>query len=180
MSYFLSFVVQKLHREGDNIIYDREMFAENPLRLSTPASTAMIQAFLNEFEKVGVVVSKPKELAVVHTQTKTHNGSSKLSVQLDHPESESSVASLQPVESSAFILRKKEISKLDLQKLCLSLVDSLKSATAKLSEENILTQETSILTEEMQELLELRNYLCRFVMNSKEVYKNGYLYITEQ
>lgn len=54
MSYTLNFS-RKLKKDGDEIIYDPEVFDEQPIRISVPDVVEIFEEFLKTFEKAGLV-----------------------------------------------------------------------------------------------------------------------------
>lgn len=172
MTYLLNFA-PKLSRESTEesslVIYDPQSFADQPIPITTNVGNDIIQKLIINFEKVGITDRKENLSQVASKDAKESTKDS--STYQDF-------ANLKPVQGKAYICQVKELKKEVLNQICDQIIASFKEKLENLSSENLLDPQNYDFSA-MQELIELRNYLIRYVKSNKKIYLDGYIYIFE-
>lgn len=174
MIYSLRFA-HTLRKEGSTIVEDPDVFIVGPVRISMPEVAAMVQRFIGDFEPMGIVESGNivnNDAKPVEEVFSNINGSSAKDF------AKNKTTSLKSLQGKAFVRQKEKIDPATLKTLRAELVEYLARSTSDLSENNLLSEDTDLLTSGIREALELRNYLRSWVGNQKKIYKEGYVYVT--
>ena len=172
MTYRLNFAL-KLSRETQKdssvVIYDPKSFDEKPIPITTNTVSSIIKKIIINCEEVGLT-DKKDNLNKVEPKG-TENSTKDNSVFQNH-------TNLQLLEGKAYICEVKKLKKEVLNQICDQIVESFKEKLENLSSENLLDPQNYDFSA-MQELIELRNYLIRYVKSNKPMYLDGYIYIFE-
>jgi hypothetical protein len=177
MEYYLYFALN-LRREDNNVVYDKEAFADEPIRLSNPEINNMIACFIKNFDQVAIVEDKTTD-----TTKKVGLEKEEQLNQPDHDDNQSKVLItnfLKPVSGEAFICSKENIDQDYLNELYQSIKKYMERAISQISKENdFLSLNLNPIFSSLKEIVDLRNYLQRFVISDNKIYRKGFLYITK-
>jgi hypothetical protein len=172
MRYYLRFALDIQRHSETNIVYTPESFVEEPVPLSVPAISEMITRFISSFEKVAVV--KPRVEFIKHEMvagTVSEHGSATATIQKP-------VETISSVEATVFIRQQQSLDADSFNALLSDLCNYIHETSRLITPETILSDTCSINFSGLREAIEIRNYLSRFAISSKKIYRSGYLYIT--
>lgn len=171
MKYTLNFLL-KLERDDSFIVYEQESFAESPIMISVPSVVKILEHFMEKFETVGIVDK---------SKIKVESNSKDISANNEQNTSTLGVAiqphSLVGLSGEAYICESKKIDKDILSQFCNELTKYLHECCSHISTESFLSTEVSLDISGLREILEVRNYLAKYVNSNKKSYQNGYIYI---
>lgn len=173
MTYRLNFALNlsiESHKDSSVVIYDPQAFADNPIPITTNTVSSIIKKIIINFEEVGITDRKDhlKKVEPKGTENSTQNNS----VSQNN-------TNLQLLQGKAYICKVKKFKENEtaLNQICQEIVKSFKEKVENLSSENLLDQKYDF--SDMRELIELRNYLIRYVKSDKKMHLDGYIYIFE-
>lgn len=175
MTYRLNFALNlsKSQKDSSVVIYDPQSFADNPIPITTDTVSSIIKKIIInfEFKKVGLT-NRKDNLNKVETKG-TENSTPDNSVSQNN-------TNLQLLEGKAYICKFKNFKKNEkaLNEICQEIVKSFEEKVEKLSSKNLLDRENYNFSD-MQELIELRNYLMLYVKRNQPMYLDGYICILE-
>lgn len=152
MKYTLNFSL-RVDRNGSSVIYDSEAFAEKPIMISLPETIKIIECFIENFEKLGIIENPDK----VDTTEKPN--------------------SLRGLSGTAYICKSKELGKDILDNFCVQLTEYLQKCCSNISMNSLLSDKISLDIAGLVEVIEIRNYLSKYTGSNKKQYQDGYLYI---
>jgi hypothetical protein len=153
MTYTLNFSLN-LERQGSSIIYNSEEFVEKPIFISVPDVVKILEHWIEGFEQVGVIEMSQR-------QTEFSKGASPLV----------------GLSAKAYICKSQDLNDKELSQLCIEITEYLQNRCSVISSENILSEEVGLYISGLREIIELRNYLTRYINSRKKMYQNGYVYI---
>ena len=134
-----------LEKDNSNIIYDSKSFEEQPISITTPIVVEIIEEFIKGFENVGIVEKK-------------QGGNN-----------------LQSFSGEALICKVQELNSKHLDKVNKDIAEKLSTCLSEITEENLYSEELTVPFSEVKELIELRNYLLRYVITKKKSFQKGYM-----
>lgn len=176
MRYTLNFSL-KLERENSNIIYDNKNWDEKPIPISVPEITELLQKYFEKlgFEEVGIVERDSNKNTQLHKKKQPDK-----EITQDEKSNHEKITSASPMKalsSKAFICQCRDIDKTALNEFYDELISYLQKSSSELSATNFLSPDRSKFFSGMIEVINLRNYLARYVNSENKRYREGYLYI---
>lgn len=138
-----------IKKDNSNIIYDSESFTEQPILITTPVLIKIIDNFKEGFEKVGIV---------------------------DKDEDKSF---LKPLSGEAFIYQVKDLDEKYLNQANKHIAQRLSTCLSGITADNLYSEELTVPFSEVKEIMELRNYLLRYVITKKKNFQKGYMVIMQ-
>ncbi len=155
MTYYLNYALHLEYDTAKNVVYKSEQFEDNPTPITTSRLEKIIEKLINsnEFTRVGIV------------EDKKNDDSKKITNK-----------NLQGLSGEAYIA---EIKKLDnkesqfLDQLNLELVSLIQEISNNISRENFLEPRKFDDFSTLRQIVELRDYIMRFILNKTK----GYLFI---
>lgn len=153
MIYTLNFLL-KLERQGSSIIYNSEEFAEKPISISVPDVVKILGHWIEGFEEVGIIEMSQRDT-----------------------EFSKEASLLVGLSAKAYIHKSQNLNDAKLSHLCVEITEYLQNCCSVISSENILSEEVGLYISGLREIIELRNYLARYINSRKKMYQNGYVYI---
>jgi hypothetical protein len=174
MQYTLNFSL-KLERENANIIYDHENLDGQPIQISVPEITELLQKYFKNlgFEEVGIVERDSNKNTQLHKKKQADK-----EITQDEKSNHEKITSASPMKalsSKAFICKCRDIDKTALNEFYDELISYLQKSSSELSATNFLSPD--ICLSGMIEVINLRNYLARYVNSEKKNFQEGYLYV---
>ncbi len=153
MGYLISFVMN-LKLQGSRLDYNSLEFEGLPLSINIPDLETVVKETVQTFQEVAIVESDKPAI-----ENRSH---------------------LSPVSGKAYIFPLKDLETLNLDQLGEKLTHYLKSLVQDLSSQEFMDIESSPKFSTLQQILELRKYLIDIgEKQKKKLYRNGYIYITE-
>lgn len=163
MGYFISFVVEPDIEDG-RLLYDRDDFVTEPLRISVPDLCKIIEAAMSGYQRIEVAdsVSKREES---DDETHSQGGSDQ---KTDH----------------AYLISTEDFKEEDLNWLMSSLIQYLEGEVQSMPQEEeaekVLQPEWGLSFSGLCEVSDLRNLLTTYVRKSKDELQDRYLFIFEE
>lgn len=134
-----------LKKDNSNIIYNSELFADKPISITSPTVVKIIEEFIKGFENVGIV------------------------------EKEKGENNLQPLSGEVLICKVQDLDSKHLDKFKKNIAEKLSTCLSEITEDNLDSEELTVPFSEAKELMELRNYLCDYVITKKKNFQKGYI-----
>lgn len=174
MKYTLNFSL-KLEEENSNIIYDDKNLDEQPIPISVTEITQLLQKYFQKlgFKEVGIVDRDSNKNTQPHKKKQADK-----EITQDEKSNHQKIPSatrMKVLSATAFICQCKNIDKKALDDFCDELISYLKKSSSELSATNFLSLD--ICLSGMIEVINLRNYLARYVNSEKKHFQEGYLYV---
>jgi hypothetical protein len=165
MKYLLYFSLS-INRQGSCIIFDPAQFTEQPISLSIPELIKIFTDWIGKFEEVGIIES-PKDDKKIYKNNKQH-----LSSNLTD-----SHKSLKGISGKAYVCKLETLKSEDLELFCDELARYWQECCSKISLENFLVEENNLYLAGLREVIEIRNYIVKYIKSKQKIIKNGYIYI---
>lgn len=82
---------------------------------------------------------------------------------------------LQPLSGEASICKVQDLNSKYLDKVNKDIAEKLSTCLSEITEDNLHSEEITVSFSEVKELMELRNYLFRYVIAKKKNFQKGYM-----
>ncbi|MGL4379282.1 MAG: hypothetical protein ACRCT1_22785 [Microcoleaceae cyanobacterium] len=174
MKYLLYFSLE-LKKEGSDIVYDQEKFAEEPIAISVPDVVSIFESFIASFEEVGIF--EKSSPTTIQNREKNATDHADVREPLSEQKSINTSSTLKGLSGKAYICQSKELDEKILHEFCTRLTEYLQICCSQFSPDTFLLPENGLYISGMREVIELRNYLAKYTRSSKKIYQQGYLYI---
>ncbi|MCT7973961.1 hypothetical protein [Laspinema olomoucense] len=175
MTYTLNFALN-LNKEGENIIYDSEQFADQPIQISVPQIITILERFIGKpFHRAGLIENRKSE----KVQIKDAFSEKKVQDEVKAiNENLIAKSSLKGLSGQAYYCQIKELDTQKINEITSDLSNYLQESISSINSENFLADETSVLISALKEVVEIRNYLARYFKKApNKMYRNGYFVI---
>lgn len=174
MTYYLHFSL-KIDRRDSCVVYNPERFAGNPIPISVPDVVKIIENFIQQFEKVGIIEEHNNQTISIKNKNQKNIASNQ--------ENERELSSIQApkplygLSGHVYICKLESLQKDKLDLLCTELVEYIKKCSSDISQYHFLSEQVNLDISGLKEVIEIRNYLSMYTQTKKKQYQNGYFYI---